>query len=307
MNRLLLILFLILPFSSFSQNKKIEIGIIDSLHSKILNEVQEIWVHVPSRPKEHEVFAPKRYPVVYVLDGDWHFRSVAGMVSFLSTDFENGAGTTPEMIVVGIISKNRTRDLTPTNITKLWNGKEERYLRQSGGGEKFLNYIENELIPYIDSHYPTEPYRMLIRHSFGGLFAVNTLITKPKLFNSYGIIDPSLWWDDKLLLRKVVSPLQHGEFTGKKLFVGIADTVLVLKDSGGNRAHISANNEFIQMLEKKKSSGFTFDWKYYQKENHATVPFKAEYDAIRNVFKHKPLPIPEAGVSDPKFDAAFVK
>jgi predicted alpha/beta superfamily hydrolase len=307
MNKLILIFFLSLPFSGFSQNKKIEIGIVDSLYSKILNEVQEIWVHVPSRPKEHEVFAPKRYPVVYLLDGELNFQSVTGMVNYLSIDSENGNGVTPEVIVVGIISKNRTRDFTPSNITKLWNGKEERYLRPSGGGEKFLTYMEKELIPYIDSHYPTQPHRTIIGHSFGGLFAVNALVKKPYLFNSYVCIEPSLWWDNNLLFNKATDALKEGKFKGKKIFLAIADTVLVKNESGGNIDHVRSNMKFANMLQNHKNAPSSWYSKYYKGENHFTVLFIAEYEGLQQIFKHKSLQVPEAGVADPGFHANFLK
>ncbi|HEX3386461.1 MAG TPA: alpha/beta hydrolase-fold protein, partial [Mucilaginibacter sp.] len=88
---------------------------------------------------------------------------------------------------------NRMRDLTPTNVPPD---------KSSGGGEKFTDFIKTELMPHIDSIYPTASYKMLIGHSLGGLMAINTLINHPEMFNAYVAIDPSMWWDDRKLLNR---------------------------------------------------------------------------------------------------------
>ena len=74
-----------------------------------------------------------------------------------------------------------------------------------GGGRNFLDFIEKELVPYIDKNYRTEPTRTLVGHSLGGLLAVNSYIDENSLFDDYLSIDPSIWWDDKTMLEKVNS------------------------------------------------------------------------------------------------------
>ena len=105
------------------------------------------------------------------------------------------SGRWPEMIVVGITNTNRDKDLKPT-ITNL-DGVVDL---NSGGGGNFMNFIENELIPHIDSIYPTAPYRIFSGHSLGGLTVINTLLNNTQLFNAYIAIDPSLWWNNQTLL-----------------------------------------------------------------------------------------------------------
>jgi uncharacterized protein len=299
MKKLLLVIFLLAAFPVLSQSGKIEIGVIDSLYSTTLGENRQLWVHVPAQPKGYEIFASKRYPVLYLLDGDWHFQSVTGMLHFLSS--ENSVGIIPEMIVVAIVNTNRTRDFTPTNSTKDWNGNEQRYLKYSGGGKNFTDFLQKELIPYIDSKYSTEQYRMLVGHSFGGLMVVNTFIEKPALFNSYVAIDPSLWWDDKVVLKNAATAIQKDKVGNKKLFLAVADTLQALD----NVAHIRANLALAKLLEKQKNPSLT--WRYYKGENHFTVPLLAENDALRTLLKYEPLQIPEAGVEAPSFHADFVK
>jgi uncharacterized protein len=295
---------LLLSFSAFSQQKKIEIGIVDSLQSKVLNETRHIWVHVPEQPAYYgDYFTPKRYPVLYLLDGEWHFQSVTGLVHFLSS--ENSAGLIPEMIVVAIVNTNRTRDFTPTNAGKSWDGNENRALKRfSGGGENFLAFLEAELIPYIDAHYPTEPHRTLVGHSFGGLAVVNTLVEKPTLFNSYIAIDPSLWWDDQLVLKKASNAFQQNKIDGRKLFLALADSTLAIKQDPTSIAHVRANQALATLLDRQQKNGL--EWKYYTGENHFTLALAATHDALRTLLEQQPLPIPANGVEATTFHANFV-
>ncbi|HMG68874.1 MAG TPA: alpha/beta hydrolase-fold protein, partial [Chitinophagaceae bacterium] len=202
------ILFAILMVASFlsacgqptpaNNDNKIVLGNIESINSGILHEKRKIWIYIPDSYKNNPSTS-QRFPVVYLLDGDAHFYSVVGMIQQLSS--VNGNSICPEMIVVGIPNTDRTRDLTPTHVAADPPFLDSNSSKNSGGGEQFTSFIEKELMPHIDSLYPTNSFKMLIGHSFGGLMVINTLMHHPKLFNAYVAIDPSMWWDDKKLLK----------------------------------------------------------------------------------------------------------
>ncbi len=286
--------FFALFFDSKAQtDNKIVIGTIDSIQSTILNEKRKIWMYVPSNGIM-DIYAKQRYPVVYLLDGDAHFFSVAGMIQQLST--VNGNTICPEMIVVGIPNTDRTRDLTPTHV-----GVDPLYLdsafsKTSGGGEKFISFIEKELMPYIDSHYPTAPYKMLIGHSFGGLLAMQTFVYHTTLFNSYICIDPSMWWDKQALLKETKKALATKKFQNRSLFLGIANTMEdgmnineVTKDTSGETRHIRAILELRDYFENNKQNGLKYQGKYYNDDSHSSVPLITEYDALHFLFDFYPL------------------
>src|ERR1700748_2460714 len=90
----------------------VNIGVMDSIHSKLLNENRKIWVHVPASANQYK---KKKYPVVYVLDAERCFTGVVGIIDYLSS--VNGNDICPEMIVIGIPNTNRSRDLTPTKVS----------------------------------------------------------------------------------------------------------------------------------------------------------------------------------------------
>jgi predicted alpha/beta superfamily hydrolase len=185
---ILLILLTVLLSCKEKKDNRLVIGRTDSLYSDILKEERKLLVSLPGDNNNDDPRdTSKRYPVLYLLDGDSHFHSVTGILDQLTRN-----GLCPPMIVVAIPNTDRSRDLTPTHSLKLPDGTEQDFLKTTGGAENFTTFIEKELIPYVDSHYGTRPYRVLTGHSFGGLFAINTLINHPDIFNAYVAIDPSM-------------------------------------------------------------------------------------------------------------------
>ncbi len=280
-------------FSNAQTDNKIILGTIDTIDSKILHEKRKVWVYVPNSGTDG-IYAKQHYPVVYLLDGDAHFYSVVGMIQQLSS--VNGNTICPEMIVVGIPNTDRTRDLTPTHIIVDPPYMDSNFSKTSGGGEQFTSFIEKELMPYIDSAYPTQPYKMLIGHSFGGLLVINTLLHHPNLFNAYIAIDPSMWWDHQHFLSQTKEAIEKQSFQGKSLFLGIAntmdvgmDTLRVQKDTTSQSRHIRSILALNNYLGANQKNQLKFQTKYYNDDDHGSVPLVAEYDALHFIFGYYPL------------------
>ena len=287
------VLFMLTNFGFAQSKTKIEIGTIDSVFSKVLNENRKIWIHLP-RSAQKTGFAKQKYPVVYLLDGDAHFTSTVGIIEQLSEI--NGNTNCPEMIVVGITNTNRNRDLTPTHSDIDLPFVPKNLSEQSGGGENFAVFLEKELIPYIDNKYPTAPYKILIGHSFGGLTALNILTNHTRLFNSYVAIDPSMWWDHQNFLAVTTKKLETKNLSNISLFMAAANTmdenmniVKVRRDTTVFTRHIRSILDFNDFLNKNKKGNLNYDYKYYNDDNHGSVPLIATYDAIRFIFKFNQL------------------
>jgi len=264
----------------FAQKKdnRITIGTVDTVYSKILNEKRIVYIHVPDGDKN------QHYPVLYILDGETHFQSAVAIVEQIS-------GIVPDMVIVGITNTNRERDLTPTHVNpdRIINAGDAA---KSGGGENFMGFIQNELIPYVDAHYPTTTYRVFSGHSLGGLAVVNAFFNHTSLFNAYIAIDPSLWWDGRRWIDQAEKRLPDLNFSNKSLFVALAnnlpaglDTLSVLRDTGINTSFSRSVLNFAHILQNTKPEGLHFGSKFYLNEWHGSVELNAEYDALRYLFK----------------------
>lgn len=258
----------------------ITIGRADTLWSKILNEKRRYLVYTPPSYQD-TTYLPRAYPVLYLLDGDAHFHSVTGLLQILGTGV-NGTYVLPEMLVVAIPNTNRMRDLTPTHATRGPDNTPTPAFAASGGMPNFLQFLKTELIPHIDSAYRTAPFRVFVGHSLGGITAIQALYTIPETFNAYVAIDPSLWWDDRLLLKQAKDAFSRPAPAGRSLFVGQANTINA-DDSTAN-VHYASIVQFNSILEAYNRSGVRYAYKYYADDDHGSVPMMAEYDAFHFIF-----------------------
>ena len=278
----ILICLLALPkaYCQPGDDSVISIGKAYHFYSGELKENRSYWVYLPQHYNDAR-YRTQRYPVLYLLDGDANFHSLTGMLQFLS---KGPYAQLPEMIVVGILNTDRTRDLTPTYASvKSMNGINASF-ESSGGAAGFIRFLENEMIPFIDSSYRTADYRILTGHSFGGLAAVNMLLYHPGMFQSYLAIDPSLWWDNEYLLRKADSLFQdNNRFKGRQLFMSLAFKEHSDIDTTTDQER--AIRAFAAKLKANAPAGLRWDFAYYESEDHGSVPLRSELEGLRFLFK----------------------
>ena len=173
-------------------SKPFVLGEIIELQSKVLSEKRILNIYLPQGYNPNDSI---NYPVTYLLDGsaDEDFIHVVGLFQFNNFSWINRV---PKSILVGIANVDRRRDFTyPSTIAE--NQKRDP---TSGKSANFISFIESELQPFIEKIYKTNNSKTIIGQSAGGLLATEILIKKPKLFNKYIIISPSLWWDNGSLL-----------------------------------------------------------------------------------------------------------
>ena len=164
------------------------------INSRILAEQREILVHLP---ESYGREAPRRYPVLYVLDGGSHSDHTADSVRLLAR-----IGAIPEMIVVGVPNggdERRQRDYTPPYMHRT----QDREINARGGADEFLEFLSAELLPYIDQNYRSTSVRMLAGNSRGGLFVLYSLLEEPNLFTARFAHSPALWRDDERIVAEL--------------------------------------------------------------------------------------------------------
>jgi predicted alpha/beta superfamily hydrolase len=263
---LMLFFSLCLAFLNTCVGEVVSIGESHRIHSSQLNEDREYKVYLPDSYKWAQ---DKRYPVLYVLDGNSHFFHTAASVEFLSAQ-----GEIPEMIVVAIASTVRVRDFTQTDWSSHWIG--------GGGADKFRAFLPKELIPEIDRTYRTQDFRVLSGHSAGGQFALYCLTSDPTLFQAYFALSPSLDWDDKLPLRSLESYFTSTQTLKTFVYIGRGD------DYAGGEA-LADFSKLVEIL-GKAPQGMRWQVRTFPDETHTTLPLLGQIDALRSLYSGWRLP-----------------
>jgi len=270
--RHLIIFFIFLTSQAIGQVPKLYNHIANDvhlIHSRVLNQDRRIYIHVPELDSADII---KALPVLYLLDGENHFHILSAYIEYL-----RHWQVIPPIIVVGIVSVDRVKDLTPTNSLISFDGKVSSYYKTSGGNEPFFNFIQKELMPYIEANYKTSSFKIFAGHSFGGLTAINCMLTRPAMFDAYIAISPSLWFGNKYILRLAEQKLPNLSMPNKKLFYSVGN------EDGTFRDDVLKFDKLVEYYNLKR---FEHEYKYYPSEDHMTEPIPAYYDALRFIYKN---------------------
>jgi predicted alpha/beta superfamily hydrolase len=198
-----LIIF-ILPLHAFSAP--------DTHRPYTLDRSEVIDFHAEANGKDYEIYiklpenygksADQKFPLVVLTDGYYAFP----LLSSINWRMSERNQVYQQSIIVGIsyskgddINKSRSRDYTPSfSPNEKFNTKAAQ--AESGQAKLFIQFIAQELLPYVVSHYAVDPAKKIYAgHSYGGLLGTYILFTQPSLFDYYLIGSPSLWYDNKVM------------------------------------------------------------------------------------------------------------
>lgn len=255
-------------------SKPFVLGIIEEINSKILSEKRILNIYLPEGYNQNDTI---KYPVTYLLDGsaDEDFIHVVGLFQFNNFSWINRV---PKSIVVGIANIDRKRDFTyQTSIEQ----DKKRYLT-CGKSANFISFIETELKPFIENKYKTNNSKTIIGQSLGGLLTTEILIKKPKLFNKYIIISPSLWWNNGSLLNEE-SEIYEENFKQKiDVYIGVGKEGLAPSEIP-HVMEVDANL-LNEKLKSTKSKNIKVNFDYLPEEDHATITHHAIFNAMRILY-----------------------
>lgn len=256
---LIIFLLICLPALPSNSQEPVNIGTEHTFWSDTLQEERTYWIQLP---RNYDQNPDQSYPVMVVLDGGAHFVTAAGVVSFMSR-YHN----IPDMLVLGIGNVNRERDFTPDKIQTVREN-------QTGGGDRFLHFLENELIPAVAKGYRLNGEYLLAGHSLGGLIACHAFMKQDTKFNAFIAIDPSFGtWDEEVMNNKVDN-IFPGSFK-RSLY-------LVSANSGERRERNEKRHQlFVEKLNQRSSKDFKLQYHYFENEVHRTVPLLAWYHGLR--------------------------
>jgi len=231
-----LLLFFFYISTAYSQKPKVELAGTEVLKFTSVIDSQQyvLYINLPDNYSKTN----KKYPVLYVTDGQWFFPSM-----YVGYGGQHYDGFVPGLITVGITwpdnyDASRKRDFTPNHVDGIPN---------SGNAPKFLAVIKNEIIKLIDSTYRVEENdRALYGTSLGGLFAIYTLFHEPSLFNRYIIISPALEWDNEIVFKYEKNFAEKNHALNAKIFIS----------SGEYEEAIFSGNTFNRFVSQVKASKY---------------------------------------------------
>jgi|GEM_PF-730223 len=245
--------------NAYAQTEKIEFGEKHIINSSILKEEREIRIFVPNNNQNGN----EKYQVLYLLDAEWHFHFISALVDKLIA-----TGDMPKTIIVGVVNNNRNKDLTPAGT----NDNPQRF----GGAEKFLDFITDELQPWVKKNYNTHPYNILAGHSFGGLFAVYSMMKKPNAFQSYIVLSPSLGRNNEQQIRTAEKFFDAENHMPKDVYIAVGNE--------GGFTFLSTQ-KFVDILDKKSTHKFRYTFEHLPIENHASITAQGYMNGLKFIYE----------------------
>ena len=174
------------------------------MYSNYVKDTFQIKTHVPENYSRQDTL-----PVVYLLDGNFFEPMLSVAVRQMTR-----AGKLPPLILVSIgynslekMDSLRVRDyLYPASIPS-------DEMDAPGGGNRFLDFLDKELVPYITEKYPNDPSsNVLVGHSFGGYFTLYSLLSYLEKgsgpFKRFVSASPTLWYHD-FYLNQIPEKVKH--------------------------------------------------------------------------------------------------
>lgn len=259
-----------------------------SFYSKILQQEMELYIKVPA---SYRTNTQKVYPCWYCTDGNRSFPMIADMASY----FEIPVIVEPEIFVVGIGYKIRdmadwgvwrTRDLTPTNVPSsdtywadVFSKFGGRQLEvKTGGSAKFLECIEKEVFPFMESNYRVSATgRGLGGYSYGGLFSLYVLFKRPELFTIYYAGSPSIRYDKGVLYTyEEEYAAAHNDL----------NAILFMTAGGAEDSVLIANvDKMASLLKLRNYPGLKVETQVFPDETHQSCVPAAWMRAFRVLYK----------------------
>ncbi len=221
---------------------------------------------------------PERWPVVYVVDGNWYAAMVAGMIRPMAW-----CGSTTDAIVVGIgypeeadpteafreSFTRRNADLTPVRDEAEEQSMQARHQRPTPTGDSagFLRFIRDELVPMMESEYRADAARRILAgHSYGGLFALFAMFEAPALFSTLIIGSPTLSYGDRVMFQHEERFASSGRPLSARVYLFAGE----LEESSTDQT-LTDSLRMAAILKGRGYEGFSLTQHVFADQNHCEV------------------------------------
>ncbi|MCA9913204.1 MAG: alpha/beta hydrolase [Anaerolineae bacterium] len=235
---------------------------------------------------------PEKWPVVYVLDGNWYSGLITDMIRPTAL-----CGGISDAIVVGIgypetgtpievfrqVFTRRDHDLTPivdSETRQIMEAGQKRPVPNGDAGN-FLMFIQQELIPFIEKGYHADPtQRILVGHSYGGLFGLYALFTVPDLFQKMILGSPTLSYGKRYLFQREEIFATEGKTPETDLYLFVS-----AEEESANDATFTDTMRFAAILEGRGYPHLMLVKKIFTDQNHCEVAAPGFQWGLKQVLK----------------------
>ncbi len=247
---------------------------------KTRNKNYELNIRLPTN---YNTDTEEKYPVLYLLDPYWDFNAVNSMLSALEYD-----KYIPEIIVVGIgyagLKPNfgtlRQIDYTPVV---------DKFDKNSGGAKEFLDFIEEEVIPKVESDLRVDTsFRALAGGSLGGLFSLYSMFERPNLFQGLIAGSPAILWGRRWIMQKEIE-FYWGD--SQELWLDKPQRNLptrLFMTVGAPETEVNWLYEakaFDQLISHRRYEGFSYEFHVMEGFHHGGVKFPTFARGLPFIFK----------------------
>jgi len=240
---------------------------VRQLESSATGRSYDIYVRLPDDYSQNQA---KKYPVLYLLDGQWDFKLLDSIYGGLYYD-----GFVPEMIIVGITYSGdnpdygalRAMDYTPVH---------DPFVSGSGDAPKFFAFLKEQLIPFIESKYQVDSsQRVLMGSSYGGTFTLYALFSEPALFSGYVAASPAVVYGNEFAFTQEAEYAKTHKDLPVRLFLSV----------GGIEELRRPVEQFMQVLNARGYTGLQMETRIIEGERHAGNKPEAYNRGLRFVFQ----------------------
>ena len=241
---------------------------VRQLKSNSTGRDYDIYIHLPS---DYKKAADKRYPVLYLLDGQWDFKLLDSVLGGLIYD-----KFVPELIIVGITYSGKDPDFNTLRAMD-YTTSAVADVTGSGGAPKFLKFLKTELTPFVESNYRIDSNcRILMGSSYGGLFTLYAMLSDPSLFYAYVSASPAVSFDHDSIFKQEAEFARAHKDLLVRLFISVGDSEGLMEP----------DKAFMKAISDRKYNGLVLETRIIEGERHAGNKPEAYNRGLRFVFNH---------------------
>jgi predicted alpha/beta superfamily hydrolase len=257
------------PQSTIFASVSIPDSQVRQLESATTGRNYDIYVLLPPNYAQNP---QKKYPVLYVLDGQWDFKLLDSIYGGLLYD-----EFVPEMIIVGITYSGEDADYNALRAMD-YTPVRDPFVAGSGDAPKFFAFLKEQLIPFIESEYRADAsQRVLMGSSYGGTFTLYALFSEPGLFSGYVAASPAVPYGGRFAFEQEAEYAASHKDLPVRLFLSV----------GGIEELRLPVEEFMHILSERNYTGLEMETRIIEGERHAGNKPEAYNRGLRFIFQDK--------------------